>query len=236
MSGATRIGTVVLGERRPCIVAAGGEAEIGALAAAEGAALVELRADLFADPTPDRIRDALERVRAGGRPIVLTVRSAAEGGRAMPESQRAAIYEAGLPLADAIDVEIASDGLLDVLVPAARRTGKTIILSAHDFTATPSVDALLTHVGDALEAGADIPKIAAHATTPEDLRALIDVTREMLPAPVVTLAMGPYGPLSRIVLPAVGSVLTYAAAGVPTAPGQTSLAELARLVDALFPA
>ena len=47
------IGAVRLSTDRPRIVAAGGQAELDALAAAEGADVVELRADLF-DRGPTR--------------------------------------------------------------------------------------------------------------------------------------------------------------------------------------
>jgi 3-dehydroquinate dehydratase len=47
--------------------------------------------------------------------------------------------------------------------------------------------------------------------------------------------MGPLGPLSRIVLPAAGSLLTYGAAGHGTAPGQTPVAELTEAIGRLFP-
>jgi 3-dehydroquinate dehydratase-1 len=235
VSGGLRIGAVVLGGR-PCVIAAGGEGEVDALARADGADVVELRADLFAEPSVERVRAALERLRAAGRPIILTVRVADEGGRAMPEDLRREIYAAGLPLADAIDVEIASASLLDALVPAARRARKTIVLSTHDFDATPSRAELLASVDRAFEAGADVAKVATHAVTLDDLQVLIDVTRTVVPAPLATLGMGPLGPLSRLVLPAAGSLFTYAAVGVPTAPGQTTLAELAPLVRRLFPA
>jgi 3-dehydroquinate dehydratase-1 len=229
-----RIGAVGLGAR-PCIVAAGGEAEVEALAAADGADVVELRADLFDDPTVERVAAALGRLRAAERPILLTVRAASEGGRAMPETRRRAIYEAGLPHVDAIDVELASIDLAGALVPAARRAGRTIVLSTHDFEATPPRTTLLARVERAFEAGADVAKVATHAPTVADLHVLIDVTRGVAPRPIATLAMGPMGPLSRFVLAAAGSLLTYASVGAPTAPGQMPLAELAALVRRLFP-
>jgi len=229
-----RIGAVELGVR-PCIIAAGGEAEVEALTAAEGADVVELRADLFDDPTLARVVAALGRLRAGGRPILLTARAASEGGRAMPERHRRAIYEAGLDLVDAIDVEIASTELAAALVPAARRAGRTIVLSTHDFAATPARTTLLASVERAFEAGADCAKVATHAPSLADLQVLIDVTRGVAPRPIATLAMGPMGPLSRFVLAAAGSLLTYASVGAPTAPGQMPLAELSALVRRLFP-
>src|SRR5215470_7399026 len=131
------IGGVTLGTR-PRIVAAGGEGELWALTTAAGADIVELRADLFAAPTPDGIVAALGQLHAAGRPVILTVRSAAEGGRALADERRLAIYQAGLAHADALDVEIASTGLVADLVPRARAAGVTVILSAHDVTTMPA--------------------------------------------------------------------------------------------------
>jgi 3-dehydroquinate dehydratase I len=229
-----RLGELELG-RRPCIVAAGGEAEVGALAAAADADAVELRADLFAEPTVESVTAALGRLRAAGRPIVLTVRAADEGGRAMPEERRAAIYAAGLPHVQAIDVEIASTALVHTLAVQARASGRTVILSAHDFTATPPRDRLLALVDRGFAAGADVVKLATHAAGADELRVLMETTLAARPRPIATLAMGPMGPLSRLVLPAAGSLLTYASVGAPTAPGQVPIAELAALVRRFFP-
>src|SRR5438128_2587385 len=84
------IGSVQLSERAPRIVAAGGEAELDALAAADGADLVELRADLCEEPRPETLPALLARLRAGGRPVILTARAAAERGRPIDEARRRA--------------------------------------------------------------------------------------------------------------------------------------------------
>src|SRR5438034_58135 len=136
------IGSVQLSDRAPRLVAAGGEADLQALVAAGGADLVELRADLSNDPRPETLPALLARLGAGGRPVILTARAAAEGGRAMDEARRRALYAAGLPHAEAIDVEIASTALAAELVPQARAAGKTVMLSAHALHATPPAAAL----------------------------------------------------------------------------------------------
>ena len=82
------IGAVQLSMGTPRVVAAGGEAELDALTTAAGADVVELRADLFEDPRPETVTAALVRLRAAGRPIILTVRAAAEGGRPLDEARR----------------------------------------------------------------------------------------------------------------------------------------------------
>lgn len=216
-------------------MASGGEDALDRLAGATAADAVELRADLSDDPRPDALVAALSRLRAAGRPIVLTVRAAAEGGRAWPDDRRAALYAAGMPHVDAVDVEIASRDLVADVVPRARAAGRLVILSAHDFQATPAPATLLDLAERARALGADLPKLATHAGAVEDLRTLLDVTLAARDDGVVTLGMGPFGPLSRILLPAAGSVLTYGAAGRPTAPGQLPAGELADWLARLLP-
>jgi 3-dehydroquinate dehydratase-1 len=234
MAPALSIGRVALGGR-PRIVAAGGEDELGALGAAMEADLVELRADLFDAPSPAALTAALRTLADAARPVILTVRSASEGGQAMSESLRASLYASGLEQADAVDLEIASEDLVRDLVPRARAAGRTVILSAHDFRSTPSTDTLLGLVDRAESLGADLTKLAAHAETLDDVRRLLEVTLAARTRGIVTLAMGPVGGLSRVFFGAAGSLLTYASVGRPTGPGQLDLAELSTLVRRFFP-
>lgn len=229
------VGGVRLGGR-PRLVAAGGEAEVSALAAAVDADLVELRADLFDDPAPARVVAALGRLRDGGRPVILTVRAAAEGGRAMPEERRAVLYAAGLAHADAIDVEIAAAALVADLVPRARAAGKAVILSAHAVVRTPPATALLALVDRGYALGADLVKLVTHAASLDDVRTVLEVTLAARARGIVAFTMGDVGALSRVFFPAAGSLLTYGSVGRPTAPGQLAVAELATLVRRFYPA
>jgi 3-dehydroquinate dehydratase type I len=230
---ALAIGGVRLSTDVPRIVAAGGEDEVDALVTATGADLLELRIDLFRDPRPEVVRAALARLRAGGRPIIATVRAAAEGGRPLDDARRQALYEAALADADAIDVEIASP-LAPAVVPRAKAAGCTVILSAHTLDHTPTAEALLALVDRAATSGADVTKLATHAASLEDVRTLLDVTLRARTRGVVTLAMGPFG-VTRVLLPAAGSLLTYGHVGRPTAPsGQLPLDELAALLRRLY--
>src|SRR5439155_19913597 len=131
-----------------------------------------------------------------------------EGGGPLDDARRLALYLAALAAADAIDVEIASAALVADLVPRARTLGRTVILSAHLLTATPPVAELLELVDRARGLGADVAKIVTYARDRADLRALVAATLAASERGVVTLAMGALGPLSRLVLPAAGSLLT----------------------------
>lgn len=234
MTRALAIGGVPLGGR-PVLVAAGGLDDVGALAAADGAHVVELRADLGDDPTPAAVRAALARLRDAGRPVLLTVRAASEGGRPLADDRRAAIYADCLALADAVDVEIASSALAAEVVPRARAASRLVVLSAHDFAATPAADVLLALVDRAAALGGDVAKLATTVDTLAQLQTLLETTLAARARGVVTVGMGAFGPLSRVVLPAAGSLLTFGAAGTPTAPGQLPVAELAAVVGRLWP-
>src|SRR2546428_13489917 len=102
------IGSVQLSDRSPRIVAAGGEAELEALAAAGGADLVELRADLCEEPRPETLPALLARLRAGGRPLILPPRPPAGAGRPLDEGRRPPPYTRGPPHPAAIHAAIAS--------------------------------------------------------------------------------------------------------------------------------
>jgi 3-dehydroquinate dehydratase-1 len=229
------MGALALGSR-PAIIAAGGEADLDALVAAHDADAVELRADLFDDPTTECVVGALRRLRTAPRPILLTVRAGTEGGRAMPDDRRVELYRAGIAHADAVDVEIASVDVAAQVLPSARAARKLVLLSAHDFDGTPARDALQALVDRSHALGADVAKIATVAHALADVQTLLAITLASRDRGIVTLGMGPLGALSRVVLPAAGSLLTFAAADRPTAPGQLPLAELAGLVRRLFPA
>src|SRR5262249_35090322 len=137
--------------------------------------------------------------------------------------------------ADAIDLEIASTAPGDPLVARARAEGKLVILSAHFPDAMPSATALRGLVGRAKEFGADVAKLAAHARDVEEVRTLTAVTLDARAEGIVTIAMGSAGTLSRLVLPAAGSLLTYGHVGHETAPGQMRAAELAALIARFYP-
>jgi len=235
MSRALALGPLRLTTRRPAIVAAGGEAELDALIGAADADAVEVRADLFAAPRADSVSAALRRVRGAGKPVILTVRHEREGGRPLDETRRRDIYAACLPDADAIDFEIASTMRDDPIVQVAREHGTLVVLSAHALDAMPSRDVLLGLAERAHALGADVTKLAAHAGDGDDVRTMLDVTLTLRDRNVVTVGMGPAGTLSRLVLPAAGSLWTYGHVGAPTAPGQLTVAELAALVRRFYP-
>lgn len=190
----------------------------------DGADCLEVRVDTFAASGLDALRDSVERLReSAGVPLIITVRSGKEGGaRSMPDDRRAEIFKALMPFADIIDIELGSSGgkLKDV-IDYAKRSGKGVIVSYHNFKTTPGLGTLNALIKKARSSGADAVKIAAFARGTEDLRRLAGVLAGS--DDLIVIAMGRRGAFSRIFFPMLGSLLTYGSITDGTAPGQLPL-------------
>ncbi|RIL07345.1 MAG: hypothetical protein DCC71_03275 [Proteobacteria bacterium] len=196
-----------------------------------GLDVAELRVDLFGACETDAALAVLPVF--SGVPKLATIRHADEGGGWKgSEAERAALYRALLPHVDAIDVEVRSEIARDV-VGAARRAGKLAIASFHDFGGTPAPRALEEVVERGRALGADVVKIAAAVAGDRDLRTLARLLLAHEDVGLVVIGMGERGIASRVLFPALGSLLTYAAAGTQTAPGQLPLDELVALLRRL---
>ncbi len=203
-------------------------AEVQALRA-RGLDVAELRVDAFASRSAASV--LAELAKYDGIPTLATIRSRAEGGAwAGREAEREKLFLALLPHVGAIDVELAAPALLAELGPAAREAGCLLIASHHDFERTPEPSALADLIARAHGAGADVVKIAAAVRAPEDIRTLAAAL--LAPAEIgrIVIGMGEAGLATRVLFPALGSLVSYAHAGRSTAPGQLPLDELVDLL------
>lgn len=207
-------------------------ADVAALRS-QGLDVAELRVDHFA-------RFDLEHVLAqcdvfADTPLLVTIRSAAEGGGwKAPEPQRLALFRALLPRVGAVDVEIGSAIASDV-VAAARAAGVLSIASFHDFAETPDSAALEAVVARGRALGADVVKVATAVAAPGDVRRLARLLVTTDDVGLIAIGMGERAVATRLLFPALGSLLTYAHAGDATAPGQIPLAEMMALLARLYP-
>jgi len=184
---------------------------------------VEIRADIL-PKTPK------ESVASLPVPTILTVRRSDEGGfGSWSDSDRESLYLTLLPAATAIDVELRSLKALPQAVRAARKAGKTVIVSSHDFEGTPSLARLRRIVKQGREAGADIVKIATLTEKPSDVAHLLELLGDAI-IPVAVMGMGRLGRASRLLLAKAGSVLNYGWLAKPQVSGQWSAREFARLL------
>lgn len=206
-----------------------GQAHQARLAQQQGAEALELRADLLADPA--QVRAALTAVRAASSlPLLLTYRSATEGGKGAGHGQGyedylASLLQLRLAVA-AVDIEMACPAS-KALVAEAKAGGYDVVGSCHDFTATPSAAQITQKLAQITAAGADITKVAYMPRTAQDVAALRHAAHDFAGAyphqPLIAISMGQLGAPSRTDLV---NCLTFAtiADGAASAPGQATIA------------
>lgn len=190
--------------------------------------VVEYRADLQDAISAKRITATLRSLRSSlNLPFIFTLRDTSEGGRFDGgDDLRRELYRATLPFVDAIDIEIANRSLIAALRAELHHHKTTIIASFHDFSETPSRATLDALIRRGFAAGAHIVKIACHCANLEDAFKLLSLPQRHASSPLAIVAMGPLGRALRMIAPAFGSVLGYAAASAAVAPGQLTISEL----------
>lgn len=165
-------------------------------------------------------------------PAILTVRREDEGGaQSYASGERLAVYKELLPHAAAVDIELRSARELESIIARAKKTRVAVILSYHDFAATPSLRKLRETIRKARDEGADIPKIATLLKSPSDAARLLEAFDGA--GPIALMGMGALGRASRLLLAQAGSALNYGWLHKPQVSGQWSAAELRRILDRL---
>lgn len=216
-----RIAAVIVGAVRPAEVRR---------AASDGADLFELRVDTFKDRDPNALIGSVRALKKATRlPVLLTVRSAREGGAAkLGDAERLKIFNALIPYCDLVDIELSSGGIIEDVVNLAKRNRKKVIASFHDFDSTPGEKRLKDIIRKGCYAGADIVKLATFVKDPNHLKRLSGLLAapEKNRADLVIIGMGRLGAATRIFFPLLGSVITYGSITQRTAPGQLSVKEI----------
>jgi len=206
-------------------------------AAREDADGIELRMDFAEDPL------AQLNGYDGELPVLVTNRVAWEGGEADDTAARLDTLETAVEYdaVTAVDLELAAladEGDHDAgrVADHARDHGASVVVSTHDFEATPDSDAIADRLRRACEYG-DVGKMASTAESADDVLAMLEATRELTATgeQVATMCMGEAGRHSRAVAPLYGSRIGYAPVDpeAATAPGQYDLATLRSLVEQL---
>jgi 3-dehydroquinate dehydratase-1 len=240
----THIGTLDL-EKKTAVVAVILEKplETSKKAAEMGADILEIRLDLLGIRHPETAAEIIMKVKSEtGLPVIITNRSHIEGGRwEGKEAERIGLITELLSLQggpDAVDIELSADkDERDRAVRTAKQHGKTVIVSSHDFSKTPSFQEMKATLEEAFFAGADIAKLAVMPHSMRNVMELLRVTLDVGEAgrAVCTIAMGKLGKHTRVIAPFYGSVLTYASveSTVSAAPGQLPVDELKKIMELL---
>lgn len=212
-----------------------------------GADIVELRIDSYfpgsEGDSEDQLRlNELKRLIAEcPLPVILTCRSATEGGDYDgDEADRVSLLEKLCINTDRppayLDFELAcyqkSANIrqkinLCVDHPKQERDVRTrLILSMHDFDGRPKD--LMRRLSEAwAEPAASVVKFAFRARSIRDNLEIFEILRDA-PKPTIGLGMGEFGLMSRVLAPKFGGFLTFASLRdeAATAPGQPTIADL----------
>jgi 3-dehydroquinate dehydratase-1 len=208
---------------------------------ATGPDLVEWRVDHFEALTDQAaVLEAAQALRQNcPLPILYTWRSPREGG--VNRMVEPAVLESLVQrlcqenLIDLVDCEMsAPEEHFQKIRNLTREAGVLLVASFHDFSKTPSRFDLLQKLGAAQAMGADVAKVAVMPNSPEDVLSLLGATTDaarILKIPVITLAMGELGKITRTHGGLFGNSLTFAVGDQASAPGQIPVGELKRLMD-----
>ncbi len=194
----------------------------------------EWRRDYFKDALKtegDYLKEICSLVRE--KALIYTFRNAREGGVSHVSDQvrlekiKAAIKSG---LIDYIDIELDNDPyfLAEIDKMLAGSAVKKI-LSYHNFKKTPADELLINRLDQMCLNQADVFKIAIHTGSLADLRRLIGLSLDYgkkTPKPLIVIAMGPLGRITRIAPEFCGGSLSFAAGKKQTAPGQLSYEEI----------
>lgn len=184
----------------------------------------EVRVDLLPRPPEP---DLLTGVK---KPLILTVRREDEGGGlALAEEVRTELYREYLPFVEAVDIEVRSLSAQESVVAMAKKSGRLVVASFHDFEGMPSPRRLRAIDKAARDAGADIVKVAAVTAAPRDVAVLLDFL-DGAEGSVAAMGMGGLGRASRLILAKAGSALNYGWLDKPQVPGQWQAEEFAALL------
>ncbi len=197
-----------------------------------GSDAVELRVDLLDDYSPESVATQVALLRLVAKiPIIYTIRTVSQGGRFPDLDFELALqlYQVALRAGvEFLDLEMTMpDHIIQAVTEAKRFT--CIIASHHDPHGTLSWKngGWIPFYNKALQHG-DVIKLVGAAKTMEDNFSLSSFKARMLAAhdkPMITLNMGSFGKLSRV-LNGFMTPVSHPALPSKAAPGQLSAAEI----------
>ncbi|GAB3801076.1 type I 3-dehydroquinate dehydratase [Virgibacillus kimchii] len=199
--------------------------------------MVEWRADKFKDvKNAEKVKKILHQL-AGNlsdTPLIFTFRTIKEGGdTAMGEDEYAQLIQVAMESGniDLVDIEYTlSKGIRSRLVSKAKEYGVFIIMSSHHFDSTPAEQAISSTLMQMIKAEADISKLAVMPQKTEDVITLLQATntikKQHPDQPLITMAMGKYGLISRLAGEVFGSDATFGVGREASAPGQINVSDL----------
>ena len=175
-----------------------------------------------------------------GLPILFTVRTATEGGRIAlyPEDYIGLLLHAAeRPEVSAIDVEeLRTDSDMEILTREIQARHKPVIGSAHFFGKMPKKPEQMELMDRISRTGADVLKLAAMPSDSRGVLKMMEMAEEenrLTDKPVIAIAMGKIGMVSRVSGALTGSCVTFGTVDAESAPGQIPVSTLRIILEAL---
>ncbi len=244
-----KVKNVIIGEGKPKICApivAKTEEDIirqAGLIKMSAVDIAEWRVDWFEGVNEvDRVLSVLKKLIEvlGGVPLLFTCRSINEGGYFNIEESKYIklnVEVAKTGLADLIDVEVYRVSCVTEVINNIKSYGAKVVASSHDFEKTPSKEEMVKTLRYMQEVNADILKIAVMPKSKNDVLELLSATiimkENFADRPMITISMGDYGMITRLVGEMFGSDVTFGSIGVGSAPGQVNVSELSDILTVL---
>lgn len=179
---------------------------------------------------------------SGKTPLIFTCRAFFEGGfQDIAQNVREQLYLAAIESGrvQLVDIELASgEECIKGIKEKAASQGTQLILSHHNFTETPTESFIVDTLVSAGEKGAGIAKIAVTPKEYGDVLTLLKATyiarTEKIDIPLITIAMGDMGKITRLAGGLFGSDITFATGQESSAPGQIPIAAMRGCMPLLF--
>ena len=198
--------------------------------------MIELRIDFYENiHQEDALRNLFLNIAALQiqKPVILTIRTAAEGGEVeIDPKDYFNVYKLAVEANafDIYDVELALGTNMAIeLRTLIHDAGKYMLMSSHNFDRTPEVDSLMQKFRSMDSLEADIMKVAV---MPEDYQDLLNLLSFTVQAKhEYAMSMSSIGLTSRLVGEQFGSAITFATVGKASAPGQIDYQELNQMLD-----
>ncbi len=194
--------------------------------------IVEWRMDYLDNENYNDVLEGLHNI-LSDIPLIVTFRTSAEGGE--KEISYKKYCENYIQIAEVakdnnvefIDIEAYRIGEESKsLITKIQNYGIKIIGSNHNFKKTPSTEKMVNILCEISELGADVSKMAVMPRRGYDITKLIRASRRAKKAtgkPIITMAMGELGSITRVCTGLTNSIITFAAGVDASAPGQVGI-------------
>lgn len=199
--------------------------------------IVEFRADCYEEClNQESLNGVLRKLHEelGEFPLVFTFRTKSEGGSmdiSASQYKETVLNAIDSSYVDIVDIEYFFDSdFVAEAIEEAHKKGVYVIVSNHDFKATIPMEQIVQRYKNIIDTGADIAKIAM---MPEDGSQVVDMmqaAKELQESgnetPLIVISMGELGISTRTTGEMYGNCISFATAGIPSAPGQIDVEAL----------